>query len=94
MNEKPLGDAPSTILGNVPAAADPTTRPANAQRRRVLLAGLAAAPVILTLRSRSVFSAAAPPLSCTIVESILAGSSQHAGVELRPQDQECNKGGN
>jgi len=87
MNKKLSAEAPS---GTNEAA----TQSANALRRRVLLAGLAAAPVILTLKSRSVFAQSGPPLSCNIVESILAGSSQQAGVEtLRPQDQECNPSG-
>ena len=49
-------------------------------RRRALIAGLAAVPVLITLRSRSAF--AADP-SCSLLTSIrLEGASQHPGLPI------------
>lgn len=62
---------------------------AHLQRRRVLTASLAAVPVLLTLKSRSVF--AAHP-DCSVVHSIeLNGAtSQHPGVTIDNGDiQSC-----
>jgi hypothetical protein len=58
----------------------------NLKRRRALLAGLAAVPVLITLKSRSAFSA--QPTACSIVLSInLEGAySQHPGVQIDNSD--------
>lgn len=48
-------------------------------RRRALLAGLSAAPAVLTLLSRSAF-AQRTDLSCATVNSIVAGTSLHRDV--------------
>lgn len=55
-------------------------------RRRALMVGLAAVPVLLTLRSRSVF--AQPPPDCSVVHSIQldAGTSLHPGVAIGQPD--------
>jgi hypothetical protein len=52
-------------------------------RKRAFLAGLAAAPAILTLRSRSAF---AQQINCSVVRSIVAATSLHAGVQPTPDD--------
>ena len=58
------------------------------KRRRALIAGLAAMPVLITLKSRSAF--AADP-SCSILLSIsLEGSSQHPGLPIDKVQQEIN----
>lgn len=56
-------------------------------RRRALITGLAAVPVLLTLRSRSVF-AQTPNTSCSIVDSVGlgAGGSQHPGITINNGD--------
>ena len=58
----------------------------NLKRRRALLVGLAAVPVLITLKSRSAF--AAEPTACSIVLSInLEGAySQHPGVQINNGD--------
>ena len=56
-------------------------------RRRALLAGLAAAPVVLTLMSRSAF---ANPTNCSVVRSIAAGTSLHTATKIMDGDlQRC-----
>jgi len=56
------------------------------KRRRALIAGLAAVPVLITLKSRSAF--AADP-SCSILLSIsLEGSSQHPGLPINNAQQD------
>ena len=54
-------------------------------RKRALLAGLAAAPAVLTLLSRSAF--AQTQLSCATVLSIAAGTSLHRGVTITNEDR-------
>jgi hypothetical protein len=46
-------------------------------RRRALLAGLAATPVMLTIFGRSAF---AQPLNCSVARSVIAGTSLHPGI--------------
>jgi hypothetical protein len=58
-------------------------------RRRALLAGLSAAPAVLTLLSRSAF-AQTTPLSCTAALSLFAGASLRPGVN-RPTQEEVNQ---
>lgn len=60
----------------------------NLKRRRALIAGLAAVPVLLTLKSRSAFAATAEPTACSIVLSIRleGGYSQHPGVTVTETD--------
>ena len=66
------------------------------KRRRALIAGLAAVPVLITLKSRSAF--AADP-SCSILLSIsLDGASQHPGlpidnVDINPKAQQDKRHG-
>ena len=52
-------------------------------RKRAFLAGLAAAPAVLTLRSRSAF---AQPINCSVVRSIVAVTSLHGGIQPTPED--------
>lgn len=58
----------------------------NLKRRRALIAGLAAMPVLLTLRSRSVFAHEGPDCSIVLSIGLDAISSQHPGVQLTQQD--------
>ena len=54
------------------------------KRRRALIAGLAAVPVLITLKSRSAFAA---ETTCSILLSIsLEGSSQHPGLPIDNAD--------
>jgi hypothetical protein len=46
-------------------------------RRRALLAGLAATPVMLTIFGRSAF---AQPINCSVAQSVIAGTSLHPGI--------------
>ena len=54
-----------------------------ASRKRAFLASLAAAPAMLTLRSRSAF---AQQINCSVVRSIVAVTSLHGGVQPTPED--------
>jgi hypothetical protein len=65
------------------ATAEDTGDP-KVSRRRALLAGLAAAPVVLTLMSRSAF---ATPTNCSVVRSIAAGTSLHTGTTINAGDR-------
>ena len=66
------------------------------KRRRALIAGLAAVPVLITLKSRSAF--AADP-SCSLLTSIrLEGASQHPGLpidnfDINPKAQQDKRHG-
>src|SRR4030095_5697933 len=46
-------------------------------RRRALLAGLAATPVMLTIFGRSAFG---QPINCSVAQSVIAGTSLHPGI--------------
>jgi hypothetical protein len=50
---------------------------ARLSRRRTLLAGLAATPVVLTIFGRSAF---AQPINCSVAQSVIAGTSLHPGI--------------
>ena len=64
------------------------------KRRRALIAGLAAVPVLITLKSRSAFAA---ETTCSILLSIsLEGSSQHPGLpidDFNPKAQQDKRHG-
>jgi hypothetical protein len=63
----------------------------NLKRRRALIAGLAAIPVLLTLKSQSALAQTTGPTPCSIILSInLDGAhSQHPG--LAPSQAEIDK---
>ena len=57
-----------------------------ADRRRLLLAGLAATPVIISLMSRSAF---AQTISCSLAASIYLGASPGAQSATQDPNQAC-----
>ena len=64
----------------------------NLKRRRALLAGLAAVPVLLTLKSQSALAQEAAPCSIILSIKLDGGYSQHPNVQVTEADiTRCNE---
>jgi hypothetical protein len=81
---QPTREQAEEVVASVDSKAE--TQASELQRRRTLIAALAALPVVLTLTSRSVF--AAQP-TCSVVHSInLNGAASiHPGVTINSDDK-------
>ena len=91
MNQKEREASRDGIDRVISKASKAGTLPNNAQRRRALIAGLAALPVVLTLKSRSAFAVA--PRDCSVVVSIALGTSpgEHGSDTLTTAEQNTCK---
>jgi hypothetical protein len=80
---QPTRERPEEVVASINSNEE--TQASELQRRRTLIAALAALPVVLTLTSRSIF--AAQP-TCSVVHSInLNGAaSHHPGVQINNDD--------
>ena len=90
-NKKTVIEAATTTepLGSTDSNNDPENT--NLKRRRALIAGLAAIPVLLTLKSQSAF-AQTTQTPCSIILSVRldGANSQHPNVTITDEDiQRC-----
>jgi hypothetical protein len=89
-NQKDKNPDIESAITAKPRESDSGSEDTNLKRRRVLLTGLAAVPVLLTLKSQSAFAQDTP---CSIILSIkLDGAySQHPNVQVTEADiTACN----
>ena len=76
-DQKQVQIIPEAVTEIDPPMVDEKSAEAQVSRRRALIAGLAAAPVVFTMFSRSAY---ATTTNCSVAQSVLANTSLHPGV--------------